>query len=218
MRFKLYTVAAFISVTALVSCAGNKDKDYVDKTLISPVTENNTVQPVEPNATTTQATTQTTNTLPNTTPVTTSIIPGTKTINPVQQAKSININPQQNVVNPSPVTVNTQQALQTTAPGMNPPHGEPGHRCDISVGAPLNSPPGKTNPAPATVTTQQAPATINTQQVQQTVTAPGMNPPHGQPNHRCDIAVGAPLNSPPGPTATPAQTIAVPAKRDSAKN
>ena len=24
-------------------------------------------------------------------------------------------------------------------------------------------------------------------------TAPGMNPPHGQPNHRCDIAVGAPL-------------------------
>ena len=28
------------------------------------------------------------------------------------------------------------------------------------------------------------------------VTPPGMNPPHGQPKHRCDIAVGAPLNSP----------------------
>ncbi|MES2545033.1 MAG: hypothetical protein V4548_09130 [Bacteroidota bacterium] len=27
-------------------------------------------------------------------------------------------------------------------------------------------------------------------------TAPGMNPPHGQPNHRCDIAVGAPLSTP----------------------
>lgn len=25
-----------------------------------------------------------------------------------------------------------------------------------------------------------------------------LNPPHGQPNHRCDIPVGAPLNSPPG--------------------
>lgn len=29
--------------------------------------------------------------------------------------------------------------------------------------------------------------------------AAGMNPAHGQPNHRCDIAVGAPLNSKPMP-------------------
>ena len=46
------------------------------------------------------------------------------------------------------------------------------------------------------------------------VTAPGMNPPHGQPGHRCDIAVGAPLASapptimvppdPPKPAAPPA--------------
>src|SRR4051812_3950367 len=27
----------------------------------------------------------------------------------------------------------------TTASGMNPPHGLPGHNCDIPVGAPLNS-------------------------------------------------------------------------------
>lgn len=25
----------------------------------------------------------------------------------------------------------------TTAPGMNPPHGQPGHRCEIPVGSPL---------------------------------------------------------------------------------
>ena len=31
----------------------------------------------------------------------------------------------------------------------------------------------------------------------QTQTAPGMNPPHGQPGHRCEIPVGAPLNSKP---------------------
>ena len=31
------------------------------------------------------------------------------------------------------------------------------------------------------------------QQTTQTQTAPGMNPPHGQEGHRCDIAVGAPL-------------------------
>ena len=28
-----------------------------------------------------------------------------------------------------------------TAEGMNPPHGQPGHRCDIAVGAPLDSKP-----------------------------------------------------------------------------
>ncbi len=31
----------------------------------------------------------------------------------------------------------TPAADGTTAPGMNPPHGQPGHRCDIAVGAPL---------------------------------------------------------------------------------
>jgi hypothetical protein len=60
-----------------------------------------------------------------------------------------------------------------------------------------------------------------------TKTAPGMNPPHGEPNHRCDIAVGAPLNSKPAAptvvnTVTPA-TIAAPPllsapKTDSTKN
>ena len=31
----------------------------------------------------------------------------------------------------------TTQAQTQTAPGMNPPHGQEGHRCDIAVGAPL---------------------------------------------------------------------------------
>jgi hypothetical protein len=31
-----------------------------------------------------------------------------------------------------------------TAPGMNPAHGQPGHRCDIPVGQPLNSQPAAT--------------------------------------------------------------------------
>ena len=79
-----------------------------------------------------------------------------------------------------------------TAPGMNPPHGQPNHRCDIAVGAPLDSPAGTGKAAP--VTSQQ---NVPTQTTAPT-TAPGMNPPHGQPNHRCDIAVGAPLDSPPG--------------------
>lgn len=79
---------------------------------------------------------------------------------------------------------------------LNPAHGQPGHRCDIQVGAPLNS-----TPAPTGINTNQ------TQQMQTVVnptptpvSAPvssgsgAKNPAHGQPGHRCDIAVGAPLN------------------------
>lgn len=105
-----------------------------------------------------------------------------------------------------------------TAAGMNPPHGQPNHRCDIAVGAPLDSPPktGLTKPIttqpittqpnvtlqttpPSTVQGQSStPPKVSVQTTTPTTVAAGMNPPHGQPNHRCDIAVGAPLNSPPG--------------------
>ncbi|MBN8685496.1 MAG: hypothetical protein J0M10_00700 [Chitinophagales bacterium] len=81
-----------------------------------------------------------------------------------------------------------------TGVALNPAHGQPGHRCEIPVGAPLDSKPS----APAINTIQQpaavstpAPAPVNT------TTASGLNPAHGQPGHRCDIAVGAPLNSKP---------------------
>lgn len=97
------------------------------------------------------------------------------------------------------------------AKGMNPAHGQPGHRCDIAVGAPLNSPPGKTptaTSAPVSQSTTVTPAmmTQNGQLTPNTtttvtpaapttpvVTAPGMNPPHGQEGHVCSVAVGAPL-------------------------
>jgi len=108
---------------------------------------------------------------------------------------------------PIPVNLNSQTTPSTTvtpvsttvAPGMNPPHGQPGHRCDIAVGAPLNS-------APATTTTTpvSTPINISSDKLTQpatTAVAPGMNPPHGQPGHRCDIAVGAPLNSKPASNA-----------------
>ncbi len=83
---------------------------------------------------------------------------------------------------------------QPVAAGMNPAHGQPGHRCDIAVGAPLNSPKGATaTPTPAAKAA--APAMTVTQTPVKT--APGMNPPHGQPGHRCDIGVGEPLSSAP---------------------
>lgn len=89
-----------------------------------------------------------------------------------------------------------QQPQQTAAAGsvqLNPPHGQPGHRCDIKVGEPL------TGAAPATITTQpqQQPMGTVVNPPTQGAAAAGKNPAHGQPGHRCDIAVGAPLNSTP---------------------
>lgn len=86
------------------------------------------------------------------------------------------------VLPPKPV----QPGSANGEPLKNPPHGQPNHRCDIPVGAPLNSPPASTN--------KQA---VNNAEVM-------LNPPHGQPNHRCDIPVGAPLNSPPESTSNQA--------------
>lgn len=102
---------------------------------------------------------------------------------------------------PTPTTATPQPVQQSTtvaptAPGMNPPHGQPNHRCDIAVGAPLNSPKAaKLAPHNASKpsTTEVAPKTVQSQPVATQPTAPGMNPPHGQPGHRCEIAVGAPL-------------------------
>jgi hypothetical protein len=44
------------------------------------------------------------------------------------------------VVDPAVAPAVNQQTASTVATGMNPQHGQAGHRCDIAVGAPLNSP------------------------------------------------------------------------------
>lgn len=94
--------------------------------------------------------------------------------------KNTNSQPAQQVIAPQPVPTVT-----TTLPGMNPPHGKPGHVCEIPVGAPLNSQPATVQQP---ITTQQPAPVITT-----TTTAPGMNPPHGEPGHICEIPVGSPL-------------------------
>ena len=69
------------------------------------------------------------------------------------------------------------------SPMINPAHGQPGHRCDLAVGAPLTN----AGQAPVAIpqniqgTTAPAPAGLKT------------NPAHGQPGHRCDLQVGAAL-------------------------
>ena len=105
----------------------------------------------------------------------------------------------------STIPVTPASNTNTAASGLNPAHGQPGHRCDIAVGAPLNSKPTTqptvvTQPAVQpenTTTTQQPVTTTASKETTPLVIAPGMNPEHGKPGHRCDIAVGAPLNSAP---------------------
>lgn len=117
---------------------------------------------------------------------------------------------------PAPVISTAPTATAgSTAPGMNPAHGQPGHRCDIAVGAPLNSAPSTPAAKPAAPALQPQPSTVSAQPAPPQPTAPGMNPAHGQPGHRCDIAVGAPLNSKPAapaptPSVTPASVIPAP--------
>ena len=97
-------------------------------------------------------------------------------------------------VAPESNTVSVNQP-QPTAPGMNPPHGQPNHRCDIPVGAPLNSKKAEATTVKSTdiQTTTTDPIAAPENNAGSTSVAAGMNPEHGQPGHRCDIPVGAPL-------------------------
>ena len=114
----------------------------------------------------------------------------------------------------TPVVEKTTAETKVTPgkkPALNPAHGEPFHRCDIAVGAPIDSAPAP-KPTPAPQVAQQAPVNSNfntnpipaaapqvlpapqaTPVTQNIGPKPAVNPPHGQPHHRCDIQVGAPL-------------------------
>lgn len=173
---KIVWLPAVLSMIIFSSCNDEKAPDY-DKSIVPPGSTNTIItNPAVTDSNTAAA--KTISTQPQ--------------LQQVPAAQPVNANPQN-------ITVNQQPAK--TAAGMNPPHGQPGHRCDIAVGAPLNSPPGKTTvqqpQVQTTSTSTVAPTPVKT--------APGMNPPHGQPGHRCDISVGAPLNSP--PTNKPAATV-----------
>lgn len=106
---------------------------------------------------------------------------------PITMNNSAPVAPQSN-------TVSVNQP-QPTAPGMNPPHGQPNHRCDIPVGTPLNSKKteAKTLKTTDIQTTTTAPVAAPQNNAGSTSVVAGMNPAHGQPGHRCDIPVGAPL-------------------------
>lgn len=84
-------------------------------------------------------------------------------------------------------SANTSQSANQ--PGLNPQHGQPGHRCDLAVGAPLPANGEKKQVATSTQTPTPAAKPNDTNPVL-------INPQHGQPGHRCDLQVGAPINTP----------------------
>lgn len=121
-------------------------------------------------------------------------------------------------------TASASTQANANSGALNPAHGAPGHRCDIAVGAPLNSPAAQTAaaPTPQPVTTQQ----VTTQPAPTPSTTPTvnekgqkLNPAHGMPGHKCEIAVGAPLDSKPTQSTPPspqASTTPTPVKTTTA--
>ena len=107
------------------------------------------------------------------------------------------------VVNDATVAQSAPVSNTAQKPSLNPPHGEPYHRCDIEVGAPIDSPAPVQNAAPQVQAMQNS---FNTNPIQPSAAPapsasstaatglkPALNPPHGEPHHRCDLQVGAPL-------------------------
>lgn len=122
-------------------------------------------------------------------------IPGTGTLQTASGLKPVD------TLITSKQTTNTPGTL-----AMNPEHGALGHRCDIAVGAPLNTAVANKVVLPATQPLAQPPVQLSSPVqaapnkpvvVNPSAATAGLNPAHGAPGHRCDIAVGAPLNSAP---------------------
>jgi len=88
----------------------------------------------------------------------------------------------------------------SAASNLNPAHGVAGHRCDLPVGAPLNSASGASAPIQNPPTINVNPGSVQPATLPPSATpAPShsgqkINPAHGLPGHRCDIQVGAPLS------------------------
>lgn len=111
---------------------------------------------------------------------------------PVTNSSPVTAQPQSNPVLPNDNFTGAQpNQPANSSVALNPKHGQPGHRCDIPEGAPLNSPAANQpmsiqQPAPANPILSQPVMNQSAGNVK-------LNPPHGQPGHDCTIAVGQPL-------------------------
>jgi hypothetical protein len=164
---KFFQPICFIAAVALLtSCAGNP-----------PESEETAVQPAS-NAQTTIG--------PDSSATPAGLTPSTVTVNPGATTTQQTTTTQQPAPTQGKAVVPVQQSTSKATAGLNPAHGQPGHRCDIEVGAPLNS-------APKTQQVQTAPPSAVPTTPAPTNGSVKLNPAHGQPGHDCAIPVGQPL-------------------------
>ncbi|MBO6200016.1 MAG: hypothetical protein J6N74_00145 [Chryseobacterium sp.] len=112
-----------------------------------------------------------------------------------QKSDSVVNNITENATVPAPAEVasSVTNVPVSGKPALNPEHGQPYHRCEIAVGAPIDSAPSQQN-APQTQTPSiLSPTVAPAPQAQSLGPKPALNPAHGEPHHRCELAVGAPL-------------------------
>ncbi len=110
---------------------------------------------------------------------------------PLNQTQIMRLKQDASAVSSTGAPAMTAPVQSNSAVRLNPPHGQPGHICEIPVGSPLPTTPA--NPA-GNSSIAAAPANINSTTAAPTASnAVRLNPPHGQPGHICEIPVGSPL-------------------------
>lgn len=126
------------------------------------------------------------------------------TINDTIHSDTGTVRPSTQLTAPSPTATQTTSLSGNSATakaGVNPAHGQPGHRCDIAVGASLSTPAAGSKPQVQSVTSNTTPAaSIPAPSAISTPSALSagsgkLNPPHGQPGHDCAVEVGKPLKN-----------------------
>lgn len=169
---KIATGVVLLTTVLFTACGGN-DTPEVDKSIMPAADSNKAATATPATSSEAAAVTQQQPASLQAPPTVTTAVPSTQV---QQQAQTISA---------------AQASKAMPSAGLNPAHGQPGHRCDIAVGAPLNSPPATTTaPQVQTVPAQPIAAPASTAPADPNAK---LNPPHGQPGHDCSIAVGAPL-------------------------
>ena len=111
----------------------------------------------------------------------------------VANDSATSVSPTNNAVTPAPLNA-SPVASTSGKPALNPEHGQPYHRCEIAVGAPIDSAPTQNATPQAQTPSILSPTVTPTAPAPQALgPKPAVNPAHGEPHHRCDLAVGAPL-------------------------
>ena len=103
-------------------------------------------------------------------------------------------------VDASPASMPMESTPTDGSVKLNPAHGEPGHVCELPVGAPLDGSTPAANMGIDPSATSGPNSITMPPQFGTTPATPGIelpsgtpNPAHGAPGHKCELQVGDPL-------------------------